>query len=239
MIFVELCGLPGSGKSTVVIHTKGMLRVAGFNCVDRNDLVRNSGRQRLVSLHTVMGAVQGYRGWAKAIRYALAAKPVRLRRVREAIRMIGRLQLVMRMGSEQQADIVLLEQWMVQDLWAISAATESPEQRRYVSELWRVVAPASEKHCVIYMEVEPDIAARRVERRTDGRSRFDGKHIDIVRAAFRENVSTFRSLLDEADGRGTSTLILDGAAEALQTSEQLAAWLINRLRQGNQREQLG
>jgi hypothetical protein len=169
---VELFGLPGAGKTTVV---SGLRLPPG--AILREDMA--SARKALPLnqlVRLILSTLKEWRWLWALTRLALQA-PIRHR---EGLDRLIRLAVV-RTWMRKQSDLIVLDQGPLQALWSIfytEGRTRPPRQAlvRVISLLYADINVQ-----LIEIAVPPDIAATRITIREQGNSRLDGLPLAVAR----------------------------------------------------------
>lgn len=164
-LLIEFFSIPGGGKTTLA---SSLARRCGLKT--RTDLSAAWNTQGPLSkLGHILGSYLDMRCNAAAVQFALRAKLGNA----DSIFRLARL-LAKRKWVATQPDTLLFDQGFLQDLWSIlySAGQSRPDPRALsglVARLYEGMQPR-----IIFLEVDPQCAARRIANRKHGDSRLDG-----------------------------------------------------------------
>lgn len=170
-VVVECVGLPGSGKTTSCHYFAGQLRAAGYRVLLIAD-IKAQLRAGPVPLQVWwMLRLVWLRG-KDLIRFGLLLRQqsvLTIQAVRRYLRIALYEQVLRHRLNKEKADVVLLEQWMIQELWS-ATIFKALDHRVLEERLARLCLPVD---ILIYFDISESTATERVGQRTHGRSRFD------------------------------------------------------------------
>ncbi|MEI6946254.1 hypothetical protein V9K67_03570 [Paraflavisolibacter sp. H34] len=168
---IEFVGLPGAGKTTSSRAFSALLQQKGFRVLilqDVKDYLRrlSLGRKLLLVAKAVLTRTP------KLVSYTASLARNRIYSGNSIYRFI-RLTLfdlaLQQMKQEQKADIILLEQWMIQELWSATIFKGRP-----LNQLEKQLQKYYFKtDFVLYFDLDVATAARRIGWRKTNMSRFD------------------------------------------------------------------
>lgn len=172
MRVVELFGLPGAGKTTLV---NGLQLLPG--AIQREDLV--TARKALSwgqLARLILATMKDWR-WLWALAMLAMQTPIWHR---EGLDRLIRLAL-MRTWMRRQEHLLVLDQGPMQALWSIffTQGCTRPPRRALVQAIRLLYADI--RVLLVEIVVPPDIAATRITTRQDGGSRLDGLPLGITR----------------------------------------------------------
>lgn len=208
MQIVELFGLPGAGKTTLV---SGLSLPPGT--VQREDLARGRSalsRGQLVQL--ILTTIADWR-WVWALAVLAWQTPIWHR---EGLGRLVRL-AVFRTWMRQHGRLLVLDQGPIQALWSIffTQGCTPPPRRALVRVISLLYAEISVTLCEL--AVQPDLAATRITSRETGNSRLDGLPLGITRRKLETSATLPDALLAATRQAGIVVHSLPGD----KTPEQL------------------
>lgn len=218
-LIVELVGLPGAGKSTIVAETLRRLRLAGHPVRDRAEL--GPGVSRAERAFRLAGS------WARhpalltgALAIAVGAGGLGASRIRHAVKLAA---WAPRLAGLEADQTVLLDQGMVQQAW--SALVRAPGRGSQVDALLQAVARSvSARFVFIYCDLPPDLAASRIAGRATALSSFDRIPAAAARRMMAEEEGSLRALFQRAvRAAGARELVIDGARPVPDNAALIAA----------------
>lgn len=213
---VELFGLPGAGKTTLC------------NAIDqapvdrtRRDLTQSWRRQGWRGRADVaMRSLRDVEWLAAVLSFALE-KPLL---EAESWRRLARL-VAMKHRLRDHSGLVLLDQGVMQALWSIFYTEgKFDSQPSKVARLLRSFYAGVETR-IVAIRVPEDIAARRVEGRTEGSSRLDTMPRETVLAQLGRTATLPDEILDAARLAGLDVEELDGRKSVAELAARMDAIL--------------
>lgn len=203
LTLVELFGLPGAGKTTMVAAYAKHAFVT-----TRHDLsaqwVRSSILRRLAYLSSAIMNVEALR---TALHFALSARLSSWESAYRLVRLVGKTSWL-----RSRSGVVLLDQGFLQEIWSILVASKSASANpALLSELIRSLYRGMNA-TIVAIDVNCDTASARVWSRARGGSRFDKlPEGELLRSI--EAVSGFQQqILQSARLAGMQVTLIDGSA---------------------------
>ncbi|AKQ44622.1 hypothetical protein TH63_01635 [Rufibacter radiotolerans] len=168
---VELAGPPGAGKTTVCRHLSGLLKEKDLQVLtlqDVKDHIQSLSLYRKLLLFTTTLFSTGHLLFS----YSLSLVAQRIfsassiyRYVRLSIFNTALQQII----ASKAIDIVLLEQWIIQELWSATIFNHNSYQHFATTP-----RPFYFKvNYVFYLDIDPETASERIQNRSTNLSRFD------------------------------------------------------------------
>jgi hypothetical protein len=198
-VVIELAGLPGAGKSSLA-------KAVSIPHAGRADLswleARLAGPMWPVAMAT--------------LRLLFSIRPLKLRHVVRAAKLIATL----RFYGPSRHRFVILDQGIVQKLWSlvIETGTYSDE---YLEEVVTALVPFTADH-LIWISVQPDVAAQRIVNRKGGKSRFDGGQLSNVVARLEGLRSTYDKIISQFEKHAhLPVLRLNGQQPLSENAEKI------------------
>jgi thymidylate kinase len=202
-MLVELFGIPGAGKTTLVNAAAKRSRV-----VTRHELSAIwNGRSRL---ERAVHLIRSYLRPIAAIRAATFAFDARLTRA-ESFRRFARL-LPKADWLRAQHGMILLDQGPLQELWSTLYASDClhPEEAELSSLIASIYSGLDT--LVMFIELNPQVASARIARRSHGHSRFDELEDAELGAGIARGAQLAQRISEAARRAGLRVETLDGAA---------------------------
>lgn len=201
---VELFGFPGTGKTTLVRRLAEEL-----DCQTRKDLSRSWAN--LPILHKSLYALRGLadlRNIVAAAALAYDARWLSSQSFKRLLRLVAR-----KHWMQTRKGILLLDQGGLQDVWAMlfgvrSGAVSERAIKRLVAALYRGTQPT-----IVYLDASPELAAIRIARRVNGKSRLDLLPQDDASEQLRQAQGAIQKILASADALGFTIINLNASAE--------------------------
>jgi len=179
-IIVEFTGLPGAGKTTIARAVISALTTKGYECFPPETLsnrvtVEQKGlRQLLAKLevlyHLIFCLVKYHCIVPNALRYALQVTPSNLAGLRRVLMLVTRLELIGTVVNDGH-DFLVFDEGLVQNIWSI-AITGNPPPDEYLLRLLKDLL-GDRMLTIILVDVDIDVAVKRMEKRSSKHSRFD------------------------------------------------------------------
>ena len=191
-LVVELCGLPGSGKTTVARHARATLAERGVPAVvaDRpiSAVAPRAARMLRRTAYSAR-AVASRPRWALTACTDMAAVPQPSRRDTAAV--IAQWLAVCDLSARghRVPGVHLLEEGLVQTTWTLLLRSDVAPPRR----LWASLPAAVRSDLVVLVDVPVETAQGRLERRASRHSRSQS----LPAAQLRVELERGRALLEE------------------------------------------
>jgi len=189
-VVIELVGLPGAGKTSL---TK-KISVPFVGCRD----FRYFGCLLPASSWSVASAT---------FKLAMTIRPFRFSYFFRALKFV----VALRMYKANKSSLVVLDQGMIQKLWSMIIETESYSAEK-LEQVVASIAPFAPDH-LVWISVQPALAADRIAHRRGGNSRFDGQPTEQIVMRLRSLEAVYHSLVDLLGKHArVEILTLDGEA---------------------------
>lgn len=216
-MLIEFFGLPGAGKTTLVktVSEKACVRTRHQISDKWNQQSLFQRGANLARSYLKLGRV------ADVLRFAAAARIANTDSLRRLLRLVGKTD---RLRSERGT--ILLDQGSLQELWSIlyangSLATDPKLLSRLIRSLYDGLDAS-----ILFIDVDPQTASRRISGRSHGHSRLDGLSDGQIRDDLARAENLPRQIIEAAALAGLNVTILDGSAPVEQlVSATLAAVL--------------
>ena len=215
-MLVELFGLPGAGKTTLADAT-----AEGLELLTRADLGAEWQRRSLLKKTAFvdrmlldMGSV------APALRLAARAPLASGESLLRLARLSAKAQWL-----RSQSGLLLFDQGFLQDLWSILyAAGRYEPDIELLTPLLRSLYNGVEAR-IVFLDVDPETALRRIRGRSYGDSRFDRLPETELRDRLAGAARLPRAIIEAAQAAGLNVEVLDGAAPLTGLVEPLRSIL--------------
>lgn len=213
-MLVELFGIPGAGKSTLVDAASERARVC-----TRQDLSASWRRRPLFerSTHLLRSYLQLPRSW-RALRFAFHARIANYHSLRRLLRAVAKSDLM-----RSQGGTVLLDQGLLQELWSILYAQGRIEpDPELLSPLIRSLYSGIDAR-ILFVDVDSATAARRIAGRSHGHSRLDGLADRETRDHLERTAELPRRIIEAARLAGLQVELVDGSAPLDEQADAVIA----------------
>lgn len=216
--FIELFGLPGAGKTTLIDaigEDPGLkTRLAIAEEWRRKSVLRKLG----YFIRTLFDPPL----IAAAIQLVFTARLTRGESLWRLLRLI-----TMKHWWLSHSGVLLFDQGALQSIWSVLFASKrtSPDPEA-ITRLIRALFTGMQAQ-IIVIEVDKSLAASRIVARTDGTSRFDGLALEVVEKNVERSISLVHAIVAAARAAGIDVQTLDGAEPVLALAGQLEQ-LLNR-----------
>lgn len=218
---VELFGLPGAGKTTIVNGaTADLPRETQFTT--RAQVSAAWQEQPFLRRTSVVARALTDAEWMGAVGSLVLRTPLRKP---ESLRRLSRL-TVNKAWLRSLKGQMLFDQGLLQRLWSIfytEGVDEPPHAplTRILRQFYQGMAVQ-----IVAIEVSPEIAAERVHERVIGNSRLDDLPENVVQARLDSTARLPGALLSAARDAGLSVITLDGSAPLDVLFKQMQAILV-------------
>ncbi len=219
---MELCGLPGSGKTTLAGLTCEVLTRQGVRCrvADRGVSAAAAAPARIGrrALGTARESARHPLSSTEAVRAVVASRQARPRDTLAAVaRWLAVRDLVDR--SRTAGGVNLFEEGLVQRLWSLALRAEHD----VVPRLWDGLRPRSRTDLVVVVDVPVEVAASRLAQRASRHSRTQQLPPALLLAELERGHDLLERLLSGAPVRvvrlaGAGTATPTGLAESAAAS---------------------
>ena len=224
---IEFLGLPGAGKTTMAERLVRRLGAGGLACGDSAGVGRLRGGRAEHYARLAIHTLARWRSVPPAMRLAAAVTPPRLARWRYATMLTVwayRLSLVRR----RRYDALVLDQGPLQTAWCVlleGSLRSEPALRNVVGGL---LTGQALSFAFIHVDVAPEIAAVRIERRGPMAAPFDRGQMETRRLLTGHRAQLEQVLDLAASLTGAPVLRLDGSAP-LEVNDRRIDDFVSRL----------
>lgn len=229
-LIIEFIGLPGAGKTTITQHVLVELRTAEYRCFSLNNLNNPETIEKrkggvLSKLKTFFGFLSAsvvYKRIAiNAFKYSLHVTPFSFSNFRRAVVLVIRLNEI-RSILKGNYDLVVLDQGLIQNIWSIAAAGDTPKDNKYLDRLLESVLDSFPSY-IIYVDVGAETAMERIKLRRTMRSRFDRMSTDQAKTLLARHKELFEHIVNTLNKfPETGFLFVDGQQSIEQNVSLIA-----------------
>ena len=221
MFIIEMCGLPGSGKSTVIAAVSDALQQQGYRVADRNAIYYLGCRSRR----------KGIAAWKMVFKfrhYGLYRKIIAVNRnhakglvsLRYAFRLMFFFSQLEEAEKKARFDVALMDEGLAQYTSALadqSAITDSAETEPLLS----VMDHTLPRRWVVYCKVSVAEAAKRIQSRSAVARRFNpGLGVEELEKRLRDRETSLNAVCCHG-----SSLVLDMEQPIHASEEKLMSFV--------------
>lgn len=179
-LIVEFTGLPGAGKTTITNAVISELTKEGYDCFPSSTLDNSKTDERRILgqlfaklrllFYLTFCLVKHNHVTLNALRYAFRVTPFNLAGFRRVLMLVTRLELISSVTGDDY-DFLVFDEGLIQNIWSI-VITGNPPSKKYLIRLLRNLLEEITL-AIILVDVDIDIAVKRIEERSTSHSRFD------------------------------------------------------------------
>lgn len=170
-VIIEFVGPPGAGKTTSCHCFTELLRRKSFHVLTRQDIHAYLKRMNLLSKSLLLAGIILFRFHRLCyFIFTLALNGIfSADSLYRYLRLTVYQQVLHQLLDFKKADIVILDQWLIQELWSATIF-----KKKSYSRITHHLQPFYFRtDVVIFFKIDVATAARRIEFRSSGFSRFD------------------------------------------------------------------
>lgn len=218
-LVIEFIGLPGAGKTTIAQKAIEYLTSSGYRCFGLSTLDNPEGIEKkkggffskLRTLYNFAFSCVMYRRLAiNVFLFAINVKPLRLVNLQRSLLLLVRLK-VMKTLMDGNYDLIIIDQGLIQYVWSIAVTGEHPSNIKYLERVLKSILEEISLF-VIMVDVETELAVKRIVSRPTMRSRFDRMPASKAEAMLSKHKQIFSQIIDTAHTfRDTGYLNIDGS----------------------------
>lgn len=225
-LVVEFCGLPGSGKSTIAMHTRNAIATRGLSCdvVDAG-ISASAARQRRVALRLRSSLRESTRHPLSTLDAASRIAASGQESPRDAMAVLAQWlavrDLVVR--ARRSGGLHLLEEGMLQTLWTLLLRARNDPSRR----LWRSSPLGSRSDLIVMVDTPVTLVQGRLEARESRHSRTQRLPAGLLRPELDRGRELLERLVSTSPVP-VERVVDDGTATAAELGERIAGLLLER-----------
>lgn len=227
-LLVEFFGLPGAGKTTVAEAVMSELRERGVCIIGRSDISRlwrgaSRTERVLVASQLLLFLLRCYPAFRRNF---MSIRPLSSEVVKRILRLPFPELLLRKTLLNLEGEVLLLDQATLQDIWSIAVGTDF-QQMNAVSTLVGDIFAINEdvRRAFVYFEIDVSAAAKRIDGRTHGKSRFDKMGLQQIESALHTEAGRMRSLADVIYSSSWPSLTVDGRDAMHPKVASVATWI--------------
>lgn len=234
-LVIEFIGLPGAGKTTTAQIAIESLTSVGYHCFAQNTLEnpesiekkRGGILSKLRMLYHFLLSCVLYRNFAwNAFKFALTIKPFSFVNLRRFIVLVVRLKFL-RSKINGNYDLFILDQGLIQYVWSIAITGKQSGNSNYLEGVLKSIINELSLY-VIMVDVEAELAIKRIIARPTMRSRFDRMSPSSAEIMLSEHKKMFSQIVNlSASFRNTGYLSVNGR-QSIQENVGIIVPFINQ-----------
>lgn len=204
-ILIEFFGLPGSGKSTISQEVEEKLRNSKYNVVGRKHLFQ--WRRSLKFREKIFIFFQAF---VLSVSYPkLMFYSFKIREIRQFFKLFTKIIYLNRFYKSVEPSIMIFDQWLMQDIWSINVFQDIYNSKSILKRLTPVFALA---HVYIFLKISEVEVAKRIAKRSNGNSRFDGNSMELIKNRLSGKGELFEQIHESLSfTSGSKILTYDGS----------------------------
>lgn len=178
-IIIEMTGLPGAGKTTLSNAIIAKLKEKGF-CIPDSEFLRKKRSFKLTHpskvikyLHFFIFCLQEWDWVIAVLKYSHQMKPFKRDRLKFSFVFLRTYYFLQRIINEKKYyDWIVLEEGLIQNLWAITIYGNSTKNLKPLLTLLKMIKKEL-PFVVIDVQIDVPTAINRIKNRSYGSGRFD------------------------------------------------------------------
>jgi thymidylate kinase len=239
-LLIEFIGLPGAGKTTIAQVAIQNLNASGYRCFGLSTLDKPETKEKvkggiLSKFRTIIQFILSCFIYPRiamdAIRFVMQVKPVSLNNIQRYILLMARLKFF---GSlmDEDLDFIILDQGLIQYIWSIAVSGERPTDNSYLEKLVNSLLVEMPLF-VIMVDIETELAIKRIINRPTMRSRFDRMPPSIAEEWLSNHKEVFLQIVDSTSAFKSTGYLNVSGDQPVNTNIGLIIPFIQRARQAS------
>lgn len=239
-LLVEFIGLPGAGKTTIAQVAIENLNASGYRCyglstLDKPETIEKIKGSLFSKLRTMfqfaLACILYPRIAMDALRFVLQVKPVSLNNIQRYILFMFRLKFF---GSlmDEGFDFIILDQGLIQYIWSIAVSGERPTNNSYLEKLVNSLLVEMPLF-VIMVDIETELAIKRIINRPTMRSRFDRMPPSMAEVWLSNHKEVFSQIVDSTGAFKSTGYLNVSGDQPVNTNIGLIIPFIQQARQAS------
>jgi hypothetical protein len=224
-VVLEFVGLPGGGKSTIARHVVRELTSRGHRVLERPPVKGNIAAMRIKPNYVFGGIAALVESLWLSL---LTIRPYYAGRLRRAL-VVPTWLLRWELIRQSRASLIILDEGVIQNVWAIVIGGRWPSEEVADRLLRRVLRNVPQRYNIVHCVVDTDTALNRIAERGDQRNRFDVASASDRGMLLERNRPVLDHLLCEAVRiTGASVLTLDASKPPSDLVSEVMSFLADK-----------
>lgn len=222
-LIVEFIGFPGSGKTTVAGALRGQIESARVRSNQEEPAL--DGRRWRGWTALLPRSIGDLRRLLALMWLALRVRPLRMDRIRFATVLATTARRTHALVRERAADIVIIDQWVLQGLWSMLVFSErfdAAQVERHAQALAR-----GPRRLAVFLDAHPDVALDRMNDRECRNSRLEDLEDEHALAELRTSQRAIEIIVGAAERAGLPILRLSATAPPVENAARVARAIAN------------
>ena len=173
---VEFFGLPGAGKTTLCGYLIDSLLERNIKVISYLDYRRKLPKY-IVALVRIKAIAQMLKDFRLIIGYKKRTGGLTIDSLKRLSVIYQRINFIDHFTGDDTYDLIVIDQWIVQELWSLSANEQSIDKLLFAKTIEKL---ADSSVFFVFCDAGIDICAARIADRLHGASRFEGDDIAEV-----------------------------------------------------------
>jgi thymidylate kinase len=238
-LIVEFVGLPGAGKTTVSKTLASSLQIDSKRVLILEDIEKScgwgKGKRGKNRIQKVIGlasaTVRHWNASLESVLYASQVKPLNAESFICLTTVPRLLEMVQKTVSSKSCDVVLLDQWLIQNIWSVGVTGEITPTN-FLERLIRKYGYFDIPVLVVHFDLDVNTAVNRIQCRSTTESRFDKMQAEKAHAILLKHCSSLTEIIRYIEDVGIPVLKVDAAQTAQKNSQLILSWISSMLGQG-------
>jgi len=220
-LVVEICGLPGAGKSAIAAHTCRALLSSGIAAqvadLPMSAAAAAAARVRRRAASAAAEILSRPVESARAARLAVATSPS----PRDGVALLAQWLTVQRLAARHRHGVALIEEGPVQTLWSLALRA----RRDTLDDMRRCLAAGSGSDLVVVVDAPTDVLLNRLDLRSSRHSRTQ-LLAPACRGPELEHGRRLLDLLITDLPQERLAVVNDGSAPLIELGRRTAEWVL-------------
>jgi len=218
-LIIEFIGLPGAGKTTIAHLAIENLSKAGYKCFGLSTLENPENLEKkkggifskLKTLYRFVYVCVLHRRFAfNAFLFSMHVKPFSFVNLRRFLILLARLKFL-RTLMKDHYDFIILDQGLIQYIWSIAITAKQSLNKGFLNQVLKSILDELSLF-VIMVDIETELAVKRIVNRPTMRSRFDRMPSTMAESMLSTHKEIFSQIIQSTDTfKDTGFLSVNGS----------------------------